>query len=55
MTGNMTIKLGKWKKVDLSEYWRHEAFDFTRWLFLLDKQGSTFIVPCPVKAEGIIT
>lgn len=30
----MTIKLGKLKKVDLREYWKHEALDFTRWLAL---------------------
>lgn len=32
----MTIKLGKLKKVDLREYWKHEAFDFTQWLALHD-------------------
>lgn len=30
----MTMKLGKLKKVDLREYWKHEALDFTRWLAL---------------------
>ena len=26
------MKLGKLRRVNLREYWRHEAFDFTRWL-----------------------
>lgn len=26
------MKLGKLKRVDVREYWKHEAFDFTRWL-----------------------
>jgi hypothetical protein len=26
------MRLGKLEKVDLREYWRHEALDFTRWL-----------------------
>lgn len=39
----MTLKLGKLKKVDLREYWKHEALDFTRWLALpenLDELGN---------------
>ncbi|OMG53980.1 hypothetical protein BJN45_08930 [Azonexus hydrophilus] len=28
------MKLGKLKKIDLREYWKHEALDFTRWLAL---------------------
>lgn len=30
----MNLKLGKLKKIDLREYWKHEALDFTRWLAL---------------------
>jgi hypothetical protein len=26
------MKLGKLTRIDLREYWKHEAFDFTRWL-----------------------
>jgi hypothetical protein len=26
------MKLGKLKKVDLCEYWKHEILGFTRWL-----------------------
>ena len=26
------MKLGKLKKVDLREYWKHEAYHFTQWL-----------------------
>jgi hypothetical protein len=26
------MKLGKLKRIDLREYWKHEALDFTRWL-----------------------
>lgn len=26
------MKLGKLKRIDLREYWRHEALDFTKWL-----------------------
>ena len=26
------MKLGKLSRVDLREYWKHEALDFTRWL-----------------------
>lgn len=26
------MKLGRLKRIDLREYWKHEAFDFTRWL-----------------------
>jgi hypothetical protein len=30
--GGEEMKLGKLTRVDLRDYWKHEAFDFTRWL-----------------------
>jgi hypothetical protein len=26
------MKLGKLKSVDLRDFWRHEAFNFTKWM-----------------------